>query len=281
MAESRLTVAIVPEVFHGHDAGERLRARLIEAREADAELVLLPELPLHPWVPAGRGAREADAEPPGGRCHRLMADAARDVGVGVHGGAIVRDPDSGRRFNRTLLFDAEGALVATYDKLHLPSEEGFWEAEHYEPGEGFARPVDAFGMPLGLQICSDVQRPTLCNVLGAMGAELILAPRATPSESYERWRVVLRADAITSAAYVVSVNRPATPGSVPLGGPSIAVAPDGSVLAEPSGPLTVLTLERSVVAASRRDYPGYLAVRAALYARAWTDVAAAFRPGVG
>jgi len=256
MGEGRMTVAIVHEVFHGAGAADRLARRLAEAREAGATLALLPELPLHPWVPATRSRRDGDGEPPDGPRHRMLAGSARASGIGVHGGAIVADPASGARFNRALLVDASGRLVATYDKLHVPCEEGFWERDHYEPGRDLPRPVDAFAMPLGMQICSDVQRPTLANVLGAMGAELILAPRATPAESYERWLAVLRCDAITSAAYVISVNRPPDGAAAPIGGPSVAIAPDGRVLLETTDPVTTLVLERSEAARARGDYPG-------------------------
>jgi predicted amidohydrolase len=272
MSADVLKVAIVHEVFHGHDGIDRLRERLGEAREAGAELALLPELPLHPWVPASRDARDQDAEPPEGPLHLSMAEAARQAGIGVHGGAIVRDPGSGKRFNRALLFDRQGEVVGTYDKMHVPCEDGFWEADHYEPGETLPRPIDAFGMPLGMQICSDVQRPAIPNVLGAMGAELILAPRATPATSFERWRTILRAIAVTSATYVISVNRSMPEGGAPIGGASIAVAPDGTVLVETTAPVTNVVLERSAVARARQDYPGYLAVRADLYSRAWGEV---------
>jgi predicted amidohydrolase len=272
MSADVLKVAIVHQVFHGPDGAEALRRRLREAREAGAELALLPELPLHPWVPASRDRRDQDAEPPEGALHQLMAEAAREVGIGVHGGAIVRDSAAGKRFNRALLFDRQGELVGAYDKMHVPCEEGFWEADHYEPGETLPRPIDAFGLPLGMQICSDVQRPTIPNVLGALGAELILAPRATPTTSYERWRTILRAIAISSATYVVSVNRPAPEGGVPIGGASVAIAPNGTVLVETTDRVTTVTFERAVVAEARRDYAGYLAVRTDLYVRAWSEV---------
>jgi len=270
-SRSRRVVALVHDVFHEADAPRRLAERLAQARTSGAVLALLPELPLDPWIPASRIRRDPDAEPPGGPRHRLLARAARDSGVAVQGGAIVVDPSTGRRFNRALLFDARGELVAWYDKLHLPSEEGFWESDHYEPGAEPPRPVEVCGIRLGLQICSDVQRPTLCNLLGALGAELIVAPRATPPESYERWRTVLRANAVTSAAFVVSVNRPAGRGGEAMGGPSLAVAPDGQVLAETTEPLATVALPRAAVAAAREAYPGYLAVRAGLYARAWAS----------
>jgi predicted amidohydrolase len=272
MSEGLLEVAIVHEVFPDAKDVDRLRRRLGEARAAGAQLALLPELPLHAWVPATREARDEDAEEPGGERHRRLAEAAREARIGVHGGAIVRDPATGKRFNRALLFDAAGELLATYDKLHIPCEDGFWEADHYEPGETLPRPIHGFGLVLGMQICSDVQRPGLANVLGSLGAELILAPRATPATSYERWKTVLRGVAISSASYVISVNRSRPEGSASIGGASVAIAPDGTPLLETTEPVSTITLERKAVAEARRDYPGYLAVRADLYARAWAEV---------
>jgi len=273
MALAFLELAIVHEVFWGPEAQLRLALRLGAARRLGAELAVLPELPLDPWIPASRTGREHDAEPPGGPRAKDLSSAAREAGIAVLGGAIVRDPSTGRRHNRALIVDAAGVLVATYDKLHLPSEAGYWESDHYDAGVEPPARIDAFGLPIGIQICSDLQRPEGSHLLGALGAMAILAPRATPPASYERWKTVIRADAITSCAYVVSVNRPAPEGGTPIGGPSIAVAPSGEVLVETTEPLTRLSLERSVVEAARRDYPGYLAVRAELYAQAWRDVA--------
>ena len=268
MARAFLELAVIHEVFWGEGALERLAHRLGEARRVGAELAVLPELPLDPWVPGSRVPRDEDAEGPGGPRATALSDAAREVGIAVVGGAIVRDARSGARRNRALVVDAVGRLVATYDKLHVPSEDGYWESDHYEPGTEPPARIDDFGLPIGIQICSDMQRPEGSHLLGALGAMGILAPRATPPESYDRWRTVLRADAITSCAYVVSVNRPAERG-VPVGGPSVVIAPSGDVLVETTDPVTRVSLERSVIDTARRDYPGYLAVRAELYARAW------------
>jgi predicted amidohydrolase len=273
MDRAALEIAIVHEVFWGLGADARLTSRLRDARRLGAELAVLPELPLDPWIPAARVPRDGDAERPGGPRATLLSRAARRAGIGVLGGAIVRDSTTGKRHNRALVVDASGALVAAYDKLHVPSEDGYWESDHYEPGEAAPRRIDAFGLPVGIQICSDLQRPEGSHLLGALGAMAILAPRATPAESYDRWKTVIRADAITSCAYVVSVNRPSGDSGAPVGGPSIAVAPNGDVRIETTEPLTRLSVERSVIEDARRDYPGYLAVRAELYARAWRDIA--------
>ena len=267
MSDGSLTVALIHEVFFGDGAKQRLDEVLNHAREAGADLALLPELPFDRWVPATRDVEDGDAEAPDGPRHRWLAAAARRAGIGVLGGAIVND--AGIRRNRALLVDAGGERVAEYDKLHVPLEDGSWERDHYEPGSQLTPPCETFGLRLGLQICSDMQRPQSVTALAAMGAEVIVAPRATPSSGYERWRTVLRAAAVAGACYVVSINRPRAENGVPIGSPSLIIAPDGEVLVETEQTLSVATLDRQAVETARRDYPGYLDVRADLYADVW------------
>jgi predicted amidohydrolase len=267
-----LAVALIRDVFHGEDGEPRLRLRLADARARGAEVALLPELPLDRWAPATPDAREDDAEEPGGRRHRILAAAARDAGIGLIGGAIVRDPERGERRNTALCFDARGVLAASYAKLHLPDEPGFREPCHYRPGDRPPEVTQAFGMPLGIQICSDMNRPEGSHLLAAQGAEAILNPRATEAATWERWKLVLRATALTTATYVLSVARPAPEQGVPLGGPSLVVDPDGTVLVETREPVATIVLHRTVTARARQGYPGYLAVRAELYAEGWSSI---------
>jgi N-carbamoylputrescine amidase len=269
-----LTVALISEVFWQPDSGQRLTDRLRQAADQGAELALLPELPMNPWRPATKDAVDEDAEEEGGRRTQQMAEAARRSGVAVVGGIIARDPTSGRRTSRALLFDGRGEIVARYEKLHLPEEPGFWETSHYEPGTSAPRAVDGFALSVGMQICSDINRPEGSHLLGAQGVEAILAPRATEQRTYERWQVVFRANALTSCAYVLSVNRPAPEEGVAIGGPSVAVDPNGQMLVETIDSPAFVTLDRDVIRQARIDYPGYLPIRANLYARAWSELAA-------
>jgi predicted amidohydrolase len=77
---------------------------------------------------------------------------------------------------------------------------------------------------------------------------------------------------VTSCTWIVSVNRPGPEAGVGIGGPSLVVAPDGEVVAESTEPLTVVELDERRLAAARADYPGYLDVRADVYARGWSGI---------
>ena len=272
-ADGRLTVALVSEVFWQPDGIGRLGETLDQCAERGADLALLPELPLNRWRPATKSPSDEDAEPMDGPRASAMASAARAAGIGLVGGIIHRDAATGRRTSRVLVFDRGGALVATYEKLHLPEEPGFWETSHYEPGQRAPDRIDGFGLPVGVQVCSDTNRPEGSHLLGAQGTQAILIPRATEERTYQRWKIVFRANAVTSCCYVLSVTRPDPEEGVLIGGPSIAVDPNGTVLLETTDRISVVTLESSVVSVARRAYPGYLPVRARLYADAWGEVA--------
>jgi predicted amidohydrolase len=271
-ADGRLTIALVSEVFWEPDGSARLVDRLREAADRGADLAVLPELPLNSWSPATKDASDDDAEPMDGPRATTQRDAAAEAGIGLIGGIIHRGED-GRRTSRALVFDRAGALHATYEKLHLPEEEGFWETSHYEPGTEPPRRIDAFGVPIGLQLCSDNNRPEGSHLLGAQGVVAMINPRATEEATYQRWKTVWRANALTSCCYVLSVNRPHPEQGVLIGGPSVAIDPHGEVLIETTDTLALVTVDAAAVAEARRGYPGYLPVRARLYADAWAEIA--------
>lgn len=274
MAHDTVRVALIRDVFFGSGATGRLKARLIEARAKGAELAVIPELGCNEWRPWTTVAEDADAERLGGPRCAMQAAAAREVGIGLIGAAIVQD-EAGRRENTALVYDAQGSLRSTYAKIHLPEEPGFWETSHYEPGRRLAPIVRDFGVPFAVQICSDMNRPQAAQIAAAQGAMAILGPRATESCTFERWKPVWVATARTNAVYVLSVDRPGPEHGVLMGQPTIAVDPDGQVLVETMDAVAVVELKRSAVEHARTTYPGYLARMAELYAEAWAGLARA------
>jgi predicted amidohydrolase len=271
--DGKLTVALISEVYWQADGVARLRERLAQAADRGADLAVLPELPLNPWSPGTKERRDEDAEPMHGPRMTAQAEAAAEARIGLVGGIIHRDEATGRRTSRALIFDSEGELRATYEKLHLPDEPGFWEPSHYDPGTEAPHRIDAFGVPVGVQLCSDTNRPEGTHLLAAQGAAAVLIPRATEEATYQRWKLVFRANALTSCCYVLSVNRPDPEQGALIGGPSIAVDPAANVMVETTDTLALVTLDAQAIAQQKVKYPGYLPVRARLYADAWSDVA--------
>ena len=236
-----------------------------------ATCAVLPELPVNPWSPGSHTSRADDAEHLDGPRTLMQQEAARTAGIGLVGGAILLDPQ-GIRHNTALLINASGEITGTWEKAHIPDEPGFWEADHYEPGQTPLVPLQGLGFPVGLQICSDMNRPQGAHLLAAQGAEVILAPRATESATWNRWKPVLISTALTGCCWVATVNRPKPEEGVLIGGPSFAVDPNGTVLVESTDPVSVFSYDAASLAEHRKAYPGYLSIRSDLYAPAWDHV---------
>jgi predicted amidohydrolase len=124
--DGRLTVALVSEFFWQPDGLGRLAEALDQCVQRGADIAVLPELPLNPWRPATKEPQDDDAEPMDGPRAKAQATAAREAGIGLVGGIIHRERATGRRTSRVLVFDRNGVLVATFEKLHMPEEPGFW-----------------------------------------------------------------------------------------------------------------------------------------------------------
>lgn len=264
MADEQLHVALIREVFFENE-GPSLIESLQRAKDAGAELAVLPEIPLLPWAPATKEVREEDTEELDGPRQLRQVEAAREVGIALVGGTIITDAETGKRYNTALVIDPEGTVIQRYEKIHVPEEPGFWETSHYECANEGAVPVRVCGWSLGVQICSDIMRPMGSHALAAHGADLIVNPRATSRSTADEWRLVCRSTAMTTGCYVLSPTRPRPEQGVDLGGPSIAAGPDGRLLDESEEELLLVTLERPALKEARTDYPGYLPVRSDVY----------------
>ena len=101
----------------------------------------------------------------------------------------------------------------------------------------------------------------------------VIVPRASEERTYQRWKTVFRSNALTGCLYVLSVNRPHPEDGVLIGGPTVAFDPNGELLVETTDRMALVTLSAKTVTDARRAYPGYLPIRARLYADAWTEIA--------
>jgi predicted amidohydrolase len=195
---------------------------------------------------------------------QAMRAAARDLGVTVLvGSALVKRPD-GKCANRALLIGPDGAVTASYDKLHmfdvdLPTGETARESESYEPGDR-AVTAEAGAAKLGLTICYDLRFPQLYRALALAGAEVMMIPAAFTRPTGEaHWEVLMRARAIETGSFVLA---PAQGGFHEDGrgtwGHTIAVGPWGEVLGrldhdEPG--VLVVDLDLAAAQKARRAIP--------------------------
>jgi predicted amidohydrolase len=196
---------------------------------------------------------------------------AAELGVWLLiGSALVRRDDGGCA-NRSILVAPDGAVAATYDKIHmfdvdLPDGSRHRESALYQPGDR-AVTASAAGAVLGLTVCYDLRFPTLHGALARAGAEIITVPSAFTRPTGEaHWEVLLRARAIETGSFVLA---PAQGGTHEDGratwGRSMVIGPWGEILAaaaadEPG--VVIAELDLAEVAAARAAIPALANARA-------------------
>jgi NAD+ synthase (glutamine-hydrolysing) len=152
---------------------ERVLARLREAREAGAQLVLFPELAVSGYPPEDLLLKE-----------HFLADAraALDrIAAQVHDVvAVVGFPERAEDVYNAAAVCADGAVHAVYRKVNLPNYGVFDEVRYFQGGPGGAI-VEVDGVQVGLTVCEDIWQPGPPLTDEALaGARLIVNISASP-----------------------------------------------------------------------------------------------------
>ena len=252
------------------EQAERLVARAVSL---GAELVVLPEK----WNLVGNAEvlHEGAETLEQGESVRAMATWAKQDGVVLIGGSIAeRREGRDKLSNTSLVFDAEGDLIARYRKLHLFDVEiagqSYRESEAEEPGDEVVL-TETGGWKIGLTICYDLRFPELYRLLALAGAELVTVPaNFTLQTGMAHWHALLRARAIENALYLAAPGQIGEPlAGRPSYGHSLIVDPWGTVIAEApdSGTVVVAELERRRVSEIRSRLPVLAQRRPDVYRR--------------
>lgn len=259
-----LTVACI-QTNSGPEVGPNLEtvAPLVrEARRQGADLIAVPENVA--LLEPRRAKLLAKAEPQDS--HAALAafrELAREAGAWLLVGSLAVRLAGEKIANRSVLIDAGGAIVASYDKIHmfdvaLPSGESYRESATFAPGERAVVAATPWGK-LGLTICYDVRFAALYRALAEGGAELIAVPSAfTRTTGQAHWHVLLRARAIETGCFVIA---PAQCGTHAEGrqtyGHSLIVDPWGEILADGGEQVgvTLARIDTARVAEVRRMVP--------------------------
>ena len=162
----------------GDIAGNEARiAELIgQARDAGAQLVCFPELALTGYPPEDLLLKEhflADA------CAALRRLAAGTTGIV----AIVGYPERAEDVHNAAAVLADGAVQASYRKVHLPNYGVFDELRYFQPGARGAT-IEVDGVTIGLTICEDVWQPgPPLSDEALAGARLVVNISASPFDA--------------------------------------------------------------------------------------------------
>ena len=212
-----LTVAALQLALNAPDEADNIAAvaALVEqAAGQGARIVLPPELFAGPYFCAIEDeARFALARPlADSRSVRAMQRLARALNIAIPTSFFERD---GQHFYNTLaMIDADGEILGTYRKSHIPDGPGYEEKYYFRPGNSGFKVWDVAGTRIGVGICWDQWFPECARIMALMGAELLFYPTAIGSEPYDAdfdtsriWRRAMLGHAASNCMPVIASNR--------------------------------------------------------------------------
>lgn len=116
-------------------------------------------------------------------------------------------------YNTLAYIDADGTLLGTYRKTHIPDDHYYQEKFYFTPGDTGFKVFDTKFGRIGAGICWDQWFLETARCLALNGAELIFYPTAIGSEpilnvdSRRHWQRVMMGHAAANIVPVIAANR--------------------------------------------------------------------------
>lgn len=216
---------------------ESARKWIRAAANEGAELIGLPE---YFSFLGDLGQRQAKAEEISKRSSQFLSETASEFNVTLLGGTIPAPAGNGKTFNRSLLIDQSGEVLASYDKIHLfdvnlSDNEQYRESDDIEHGRNSPVAVKTGLLgTLGLSVCYDLRFPELYRALMDLKADLLTVPSAfTATTGKDHWKPLLRARAIENTAYIFAPAQTGAHGKNRVThGHAMIIDPWGTVIAD-------------------------------------------------
>jgi NAD+ synthase (glutamine-hydrolysing) len=209
---------------------ERILARLAEAKEAGADIVLFPELAVTGYPPEDLLLRPSFVE----AAEESLGQIARETRGIV---AFVGTPHLDRDLYNVCAVCAAGEVKALYRKRFLPNYGVFDEHRYFAPGRDLFL-VEHGDVLLGPTVCEDIWQPgPPATDLALAGAQLIVNISASPFHvGKEREREqMLQTRARDNVCYVAFANAVGAQDELVFDGHSVVLDDEGEVLARAPG----------------------------------------------
>ncbi len=198
--------ADIPEVVEAMIS--RHEKLIEEAGRQGVKILCLQEIFSTPYFPPSQDPKwYATAEAIPGPTVERMQNHARNHGM-VMVVPIYEKVAPGIYYNTAAVIDADGTLLGTYRKNHLPHVAGFWEKFFFKPGNTGYPVFETRYAKVGVYICYDRHFPEGARLLGLAGAEVVFNPSATVAGlSQYLWKLEQPAHAVANGYFMGCINR--------------------------------------------------------------------------
>ncbi len=213
-------------------------AKVEQAAKGGAKVICLQELYrtiYFPQYPVGHKDLYAETIP--GESTRAFSRIVKKYGIVII--VPVFEKRKNGYFNSAAVIDANGRLLPTYHKTHIPQDPLFYERNYFKAGEsGYKIYHTKFGK-IAVLICYDQWFPEAARAATMLGADIIFYPTAIGTivgeagfegDWHDAWETVMRGHAIANSVYVVAVNRVGREDKLQFWGQSFVCDSFGKVL---------------------------------------------------
>ena len=179
-----------------------------------ANIILIQELFETPYFCKDHSARYFDLARPMSESPAVQRfqTLARELDVVLP--ASVYEKSGNAFYNSVAIVDADGSVLGTYRKAHIPESPGYHEKFYFSPGDtGFRVWRTKFGT-IGVGICWDQWFPETARAMALLGAELLFFPTAIGAEpqdlsidSRDHWQRAMQGHAAANVMPVIASNR--------------------------------------------------------------------------
>ena len=225
-----------------NDAKQNLQMAIDSIREAaskGAQIICLPELFLSTYFCQTEDPQHFSlAESIPGPTSNSLVILAKELEI-VLIVPLFEKRTEGIYHNSAIIIDADGSLVGTYRKMHIPDDPCFYEKYYFTPGDnGFKSFSTRYGK-IGVLICWDQWFPEAARLTALSGAQFLFYPTAIGYQECDReespqqiaaWETIQKSHAISNGLFLASVNRCGKEDDLTFWGRSFICNPFGKVL---------------------------------------------------
>jgi N-carbamoylputrescine amidase len=211
-----VTVAVVQMSMTSEIADNVTRAEALvrRAKSSGAEVILIPELFEGPYFCIDQLPEHLSRAMPiqDNPTIRHFQSVAAELEVVLP--LSVYERSGNALFNTVAMVDADGSLMGTYRKSHIPDGPGYTEKYYFSPGDTGFRVWHTRYASVGVGICWDQWFPEAARIMALQGADLLAYPTAIGSEppdpswdSSGHWQRVMQGHAGANLMPVMAANR--------------------------------------------------------------------------
>nr|WP_314464618.1 N-carbamoylputrescine amidase [uncultured Novosphingobium sp.] len=214
---TEITVAALQLALNSADEGENIAAvsaLVEEAAARGAQIVLPPELFSGPYFCKVEEEELFALARPTAEHPSVIAMKALAAKLKVVIPTSYFERDGHHYYNTLAMIGADGEIIGTYRKSHIPDGPGYEEKYYFRPGNDGFKVWEVLGTKVGIGVCWDQWYPECARVMALMGAELLFYPTAIGSEPYDAtldtsrmWRRAMVGHSVSNCMPVIAANR--------------------------------------------------------------------------